>query len=568
MKISHKKRLSRSALWTLSIPALLIAASSQAGLAQGAPAPQPPEEAPVSLFGEQIDVRVVNVEAVVTDKQGNRVPDLKPSDFRLKVDGKAVAIEFFSEVRGGSAIATEAAAGEPAVKGLPSLAPGSPVGTSYLVFIDDLFSIAARRNEVLRKLKEDLPRLGPEDRMALVAFDGRKAEMISSWSSSSRQLGLAIESAIGRPAQGAARLAELRTFETSRRLGQPTVFERSPRSAFADRLDLEERSYAERLADQVEKSVGAAVSTLRGFASPPGRKVMILLSGGWPFSPVDFVLNDPNRPVLERDLPRGEDMLRPLVDTANRLGYTLYPVDVPGLETEAADASLASPPPNGLNIREQEHQTSLLYVARETGGRALLNGLRSASLETAAEDTRSYYWIGFTPTWKGDDARHKVALEAVRPGLQVRTRDSFQDLSRKAEVSMMVESAMLFGSAPGMASMPMEVGKPVASGRREMVVPVALAIPTSSVSMVEIGGKYAAEIELRVAVVDESGNRADIPVNALTLSGNEAPKPGMFIRYDTKLKLRRAGHHIILAVFDPLSGKITIAEADVLPPKK
>ena len=314
--------------------------------------------------------------------------------------------------------------------------------------------------------------------------------------------------------------------------------------------------------------VGAAVSTLRGFASPPGRKVMLLFSGGWPFSPVDFVVNNPNRPVMERDLPRGEDLFRPLVDTANRLGYTLYPVDVPGLETEVADASLSSPPPSGLNIREQEHQTSLLYVAKETGGRALLNGLREASLERASEDTRSYYWLGFTPSWKGDDARHKVVVEIARPGLEVRTRDSFQDLSRKAEVSMMVESAMLFGSSPGMLAIPMQLGAPVASGRKEMEVPVTLAIPTGAISMVQIAGKYGAEIELRVAVIDEHGNRADIPVIPLTLSAAEAPKEGTYIRYDTKLKLRRAGHHVILAVYDPLSGRISIAEADVRPPKK
>ena len=43
------------------------------------------------------------VEAVVTDRQGNRVTGLKPGDFRLEVDGKAVPIEYFNEVRGGQA---------------------------------------------------------------------------------------------------------------------------------------------------------------------------------------------------------------------------------------------------------------------------------------------------------------------------------------------------------------------------------------------------------------------------------------------------------------------------------
>ena len=80
-------------------------------LALAAPlaAQQPAPEEPASIFGETIDVRVVNVEAVVTDRQGNRVTGLGPGDFRLRVDGKEVPIEYFTEVRGGQAIAASEA---------------------------------------------------------------------------------------------------------------------------------------------------------------------------------------------------------------------------------------------------------------------------------------------------------------------------------------------------------------------------------------------------------------------------------------------------------------------------
>ena len=46
---------------------------------------EPPAEVPV--IGETIDVRVVNVEAVVTSASGERVGGLKAEDFRLLVDG-------------------------------------------------------------------------------------------------------------------------------------------------------------------------------------------------------------------------------------------------------------------------------------------------------------------------------------------------------------------------------------------------------------------------------------------------------------------------------------------------
>ncbi len=533
-----------------------------------AAAQQPPAEQPSGVFGEQIEVRVVNVEVVVTDKQNNRVQGLKPTDFRLKVDGKTVPVEYFNEVRGGQAIALDAQdAQSAAVQGLPSLAPGSAVGTSYLVFVDDYFSVGPRRDEVLRQLKDQLTQLGPEDRMAIVAYDGGRVDMLSSWSNSQRQLGAAIEQAIGRRALGVSRLAELRSFEASRRITGNT-FEPGPRAAFAQRLDIEELEYAERLAAQTERAVAAATSTLRGFASPPGRKVMLLLAGGWPFSPIDFVVNNPSRPILDREVPRGEEIFQPLVDTANRLGYTIYPIDVPGVEAEVVDASLAGPPPGGINIREQEHQAALLFAASETGGKALLNSQSRDLLQAVESDTRSYYWLGFTPSWQGNDRRHKVEVEVLKPGFKVRSRENFLDLSRRAETTMMVESAMLFGGAPDSAPLAIQVGQPIAAGRREMEVPVALTIPVDAITFVPVDGKYTAELELRVAAVDTGGSRAAVPIIPVTLRFDAQPPAGTSTRYEARLKLRRLPHHVTLAIFDPQSGKILTGEADVVPPAK
>ena len=535
--------------------------------------PAAPEE-PASIFGEQIDVRVVNVEVVVTDRQGNRVTGLGPGDFRLRVDGKEVPIQYFTEVRGGQAIAADAAGSgqDAAVMGLPTLAPGTDVGTSYLVFIDDYFAIAPRRNEVLRELMEDLGRLGPEDRMAVVAFDGKRIDMLSNWSNSERELHRAFQVAMGRPSQGTNRLAEIRSFESARRIGSVGTFDTRSRAAFAQRLDLEELGYVEMLAGQLNRSVMATVGTLRGFGSPPGRKVMILLAGGWPFSPGDFAINNPNRPIMDREVPRGEELYRPIVDTANLLGYTLYSVDVPGVDPFGPDAGDGFPRDldGGLNLREQEMHSTLDYVARQTGGKALLNGGRSEALQTAASDTRSYYWLGFTPERERNDKRHEIEVQVAREGLAVRARDGYFDLSRNTEVSMIVESALLFGNPPGAVSMPMQLGTPEAAGRKEMVVPISLAIPITSMTFVPYQGKFVAELELRVATLDEKGNRADVPTIPVRLtSETEPPKDATgHVRYDTKLRLRKIGQHLILAIFDPLTGKITTAEADVIPPRQ
>lgn len=122
--------------------------------------------------------------------------------------------------------------------------------------------------------------------------------------------------------------------------------------------------------------------------------------------------------------------------------------------------------------------------------------------------------------------------------------------------------------------MPMHVGTLVMAGRKEMEVPVTLAIPLSSMTLVPYEGKYVAELELRVSALDEKGNRADVPMIPIRLSTDKEPpkdgtgQPAGHVRYDTKLRLRRIGQRIILAIFDPLTGKITTAEADVVPPRR
>ena len=412
--------------------------------------------------------------------------------------------------------------------------------------------------------------------MAIVSYDGRHLHLLSSWSSSPHDLGRAIEKEIDSPAHGLDRIAELRNYDSTRHLGvgggpggpgTPGFGDSFHQRAFGSDLNVIERSEVAQLAQQLRRVVEAAVGTMRGFASPPGRKVMLLLAGGWPFSPADYVVNNVARPILTKDVPSGEDIMRPLSETANRLGYTLYPVDVPGLQTEAVDASQQTPgqPPSMLDMREQEEKGTLIYLADETGGRALLNSARTQALQSAEGDTRSYYWLGFTPGWKGNDKRHKIVVDALRPGLKVRARNSFLDRSRKAEVSMMVESAMLFGNPPGSTVMPIKVGVPVKTRRDEMEVPVSIAVPMDALTNVPLNGKLNYELELRVAALDDRGDRSDIPVIPIRFAIDPSAAQPRFFPYNVKLKLRRTKQSLTLAIFDPLSNHIVTAEADVKP---
>ncbi|MCP4201347.1 MAG: VWA domain-containing protein [bacterium] len=527
-----------------------------------APSPLP------GVFGEVLDVRVINLEVVVTDKQETQVLGLGADDFKLMVDGADVPIDYFSEIRGGVALEAPApGAGE--AKGLPgvlSVTPGEAVGTSYLVFIDDFFAIKTDRDAVLRSLKDDLPYLKPEDRMAIVAYDGKDLEMLSSWSGLQRPLERAIDDAMGRRSQGLLRLAERKRYDFLTFDGLEFLSDdlQVGSSIFRTELTPEERTYVELVTEQVNRSVAAASATLRSFAKPPGRKVMIILSGGWPFVPADFLLSDASRILFDRGGPYGNNLYRRLVETANVLGYTLYPVDLPGLDRQITDITRAEfsnvPEPGTVEtsgfLREVEVHSTLRYLAKETGGEARINSQRMGALERVSDDVQSYYWLGFTPQRERDDASHEVEIQLRNPDFIARSRGSFLDSSREREVSMAVESTLLFGNAAAAGSVDVEVGTPVDAVKRRMEIPIKVSIPLDQVTILPIGDRFATELELRVAVQDEDGQQAPIPVIPWRLAFAEMPPAGAVGTYETTLLLRRKIHDAVVAVHDPASGRI------------
>ena len=551
-------RISPSRILRLAGPLLAAAL-----LLPAAAAPLAAQPGGDPVFGETIDVRVINVEVVVTDKDGNPVLGLQPEDFRLEVDGEEIPIDYFSEIRGGVAVEVEEEEAPTAPGGLPDISPGEPVPTSYLVFIDDYFSIVRDRNQVLDRLMDQLPLLGPKDRMAVVAFDGRKVEMLSSWSQSAQDLRRTLGDARVRKAYGLNRFGELRFFETVDDLSD--AFRRP------FELTFQERQYAQELSQQVRRVVLAASSTLRGFASPPGRKVMILLSGGWPFSPSEYAANDPGLAILDPTVPRGEELYEPLTRTANLLGYTIYAVDTPGLSADSqADASVGSATVSQgqLDLREDLDEETLQFVAAETGGRAMINGSRLAAFERTVQDTRTYYWLGFDSERQGDDRERGIDVDVRRKGLRVRTRDSFQDLSRKQEVDLAVESALLFGAPPGSDNLPIGTGDAEKAGRRFVLLPVQVAIPVDQVTFVPQGEKWLGKVELRIAVVSEDGDQSDIPVIPLDFELDEKPDPEQYIPYQTTVRLRNQRQRVIVALYDLIGNNLQSNTLDVKPVTK
>jgi VWFA-related protein len=475
-----------------------------------------PQQVPV--IGETIDVRVVNVEVVATSG-GEVVRGLAASDFRLLVDGREVPVEFFTEVEEGTAAAS-----------LNSPVPAAePVSRSYLVFIDESFSVAKARDVVLANMERDLGLLKPQDRMAVLAFNGASIEVLCPWTSDRAVLAATLRSARQREAYGNKSLALHRGLERdetwAREMAEAGLI---AGDQLKEVLDATSKRVGPEARTQLGKTALAMAGTLRGFEEPevpPGRKVMLLLSGGWSIG------------VSPR-------LFGPVISAANQLGYTIYPVDV------------AAPNTDTLKMLDA--------VAAQTGGK-VANSVRQDVLRTVVADSGSYYWLGFTPSWQADDRGHSIQVEALRPGVTVRARSGFPDLSRQTETLRKAESVLLFGGQEADRRLKVLLGKMKPLGRREMELPVTVGVPVEALALTPSGRGYIAEAPLAVAALDEKGGRAGIPTSKLRVAVKELPEAGGYARFQTTLRLRRAPQRLVFSVRDEVNGVSIWQEVEVQP---
>ncbi len=494
---------------------------------------------PDLFFGEEIDVRVVNLEVVVEDRSGNRVHGLGADDFRIFVDGVEVDVDYFTEIMESRAV--ESRDGEAP----PAIGDGDSVPTNYLLFVDDDHTHVTFRKPVIRGFARQLANLGLDDQVAVVVQSRRRLQVLSPFTTDRRRIRAALaELERGRSFGGLLRSPRLidRSRFARNAEGGPAPgarFDEDLTSVAADlpfaAMDLPSavsEARAESLARDLEFSVTAVSSTMRSLDVPEGRKVLLLLAGDWPVG--SFRLAGQGI-----GLRSDWSILDALIDTANVLGYTVYPVD------QQRRPSLT----RWQNLRQ---------IAEQTGGRAYMAGANLGALRRVSEDTSNYYWLGFVPEYRRDDRAHDVRVELRRSGPRVRSRGGYVDLSRRAEADMETQGRLLFPEETRTHGEPLlrvEIGEPEPTGpfRRKMLVPVTVHIPVGHFPVFPFEDRFLARLELRFAVVDRNGQQARIPVIPLSLAGGTEPSPDAVVPYDTVLTLRRRPHDLLVSIHDPVS---------------
>lgn len=370
----------------------------------------------------KISTTLIQIDVTVTDKKGKIVTDLKPEDFEIYENGEKQDITNFSFISAGTETIEKTAKPDKNAVPLPpiNLKPEQIKRTIALV-VDDLslsFESVPFVRQSLRKFVDEQMQDG--DLVAIVRT-GAGIGALQQFTSDKRQLYAAIERVRWNPLGAGGISAVEQTTDIS------------DNSAADDSQDVHKEVDLNEYRNSViaTGSLSGINYVIEGMKELPGRKSVILLSDG-------FKLFETNGNGLV-DSSRVLDAVNSLVDAANRASVVIYSIDARGLQTLAATTAV-TPPGDTLfsgkgNAIDDfyDKQDSLVYLAKETGGFALINSNDlSGGIRKVLAD-QSYYLIGYQPDSETFDSQkrkfNKFEVKVKRDDVKVRYRSGFFGVS-------------------------------------------------------------------------------------------------------------------------------------------
>jgi len=388
----------------------------------------------------RITTNLVQVDAVITDKNGNLISDLRPDEVQIFEDGHQQKITNFSFVNPETST-SQPLPSAPPDKNAPPLPPTKmhreDVRRTIALVVDDLglsFRSTYDVRNALRKFVDQ--QMQPGDLVAIIRTSGGIGAL-QQFTADKRQLYAAIE--------------RVKWFLN----GRSSVGVFAPiegKMPGDDRLKAaEEKQVANEDINQFREDVfavgtlGAVSYVVKGMRELPGRKSILLMSDGFRISSAD----DPQRNY------RTLLALRRLIDQANRATVVIYTMNASGLQVYGLTAADATDGRSSAEVEQMlsdrrtaafESQDGLNYLARETGGMAIHNtNDLSGGIRRVIEDQKSYYLIGYRPDESTFDAKtgsrtfHKLSLKITRPGkFSVRMRNGFYGISEADENALAV----------------------------------------------------------------------------------------------------------------------------------
>ena len=549
-------------------------------------------------FVDSVDVQVVEVDVVVTDRKGRPVKDLTREDFELFVDGQPVEVTNFYE----SSIYVEEPTGRrnkerPAVRS--EATPGATVeGPLTVVFyLDDPNIFPSHRTRLLRRLETAIePWRSMDASFMLARFDNRLEVLVPP----TRDLDTILEGAgtvpKGSPraiqnGDGARRFA-IRSLIDSYEACEMVPFCRPCEDNWGELLSLA-RQYADNQATNTAIAADGLADLVTTLAGVPGKKTVVHITDGLPQRPgisvLDYLGNQlcaalrPSAPsetmaeIVQYDESRRFNRISAHAN-ANRV--TFYGLDAAGLRSSAPDISLDNPSRapsfHNVSLHGMNAQSGLHLLAHETGGKALINANDLAILlDDMTEELAASYSLGFVPEERKLGRVRQISVRlapGTDKGRRIEYRRTYRDKSLDERLAERLLSVAYLGNPENPLGARVDFGGTTPVEKKVHELTVGVDVPAESI--VTLPGKDGearnATTQLRlwmVAVEDEKGARTTVRQKTVAVGGETGvvAVDGSY-RVEVAMNLPEGAYKVAVGVRDETTGVMSLVREPVSVP--
>ncbi len=560
-------------------------------------APPPRQDsAPSGIFTEEVNVRVINVDVIVTDRSGKAVAGLGREDFELRAGGEPVPISnFYSEAGERESVTGRPAIPEPrrdpSFRSLEEIRAGSPRRSHVVILVDHTRLRATNRKRAFAALREAVDRLGEDDLVAVVGIEGSLVFYCDF---------LFDREGVHRILDDVTRVSlktDLGEIERRRIFG---VLARGmsggllARASQADDQALMARiqAYAaEEYARGIRslRQIETVVSTLAGV---PGRKTLLYVGEGVPTRPGEGMYVEYRNRFAgpERGLPHQDfntnynravgnfDLTQPmekLATAANRARVTLYAVDAESSHSGDVRSALTEQGAfsEALSAIDENYRAPLEYASKATGGRLLRSsGTLADQLVELAGGLRTFYSLGFTPPagWQpGSD--HDLTVKVKGKGLVVHHREQVRLPEPDEREAGATVAALMYQTVDNPLEISATPGFEVPREDGTAALPVNLEIPIRKLGFLPQGGgppggSQACSLSIYVSIKDKDGNPGKIqkiPFHLAIPDDKMEQAKADSAHYPLPLVLRPGDQQVALGIRDNVSGQFSAIRLDV-----
>ena len=509
---------------------------------------------------ESIDVRVIGVDVVVTDRKGNPVTGLSKDDFQIFENGIEKPISNFFEVEGKTAtqVVTVPAAGAPAAPPPPKEEINEQLRRRIIIYVDNLSLAPFNRNRVFKQMKEfvkDAMRPGDE---AMVATYNRSLKIRAPFTRDPIQIQQTLDAIAGESALGMANRSEFK--DVSGRINDAKSYD----EALADA-----RSYAQSVEHDLRQGVGSINGLLTTLAGVEGKKILVLATEGFQIQPgreaftlIDEVAREKgwqSSSMLEAMTYNGNMLIESIAKTANANGITIYPIHAGGLAAGNEGMSADNQQATSYNVSSaalSNTTESLQLMAELTGGVATSRSNNfSGAFKNIIRDLDSYYSLGYRAGTERVDRQRSLEVRVKNKQLRVRNRQTFVEKSTFQEMSDRVIANLLYKTKANDLGIRMKVNSPIPADDL-FKVPVEIHIPLDNLVLLQQGEAYMGGFSIYVVVGNKDGDMSDVARKShqITIPVSDfAKSKGKYYTYTLDLMCERGLNKISIGVIDDVS---------------